>query len=557
MTSLKSTYLSITAVGFSLLVSILSHASSEGSRRYEMGDFTRAISTDSTGAQTWFNQGMQLLYGFNHDEAIRSFHAAAEADPTAAMPWWGIAYAHGININDPMMTEERSKAAREAADKALSLIKGASPAEAALIKAVSERYEYPAPEDRSGLDQAYADAMEKAYAAHSDDADVAALFAESLMDLQPWDYWDNEGNPRKRILEIVTAIEAAIEINPNHPGANHFYIHATEASQDPDRAVKSADLLRTLVPGSGHLVHMPSHIYVRVGRYSDAVDSNAQAVSIDRAYFKEAPAPTTYLIYYAHNLHFLSYAAMMSGRYNDALTAARDLEREMPEPALKELAFLVEGIMPTTLHVMIRFGKWEQILKEPAYPEYRLVSVAVRHYARSIANSALGNTQEARAEIAAFEEAMKAVPEDWHVFNNPIANVLPIARAMMKGELLYREGNYEKAFSILREAAKAEDALVYDEPPGWMLPVRHALGALLMEQKRFPEAEAVYREDLKRNRDNGWGLLGLQNSLVAQKKNAEESIRLSMKLAEVWKDADTVPETSCFCAPTNLAQSTN
>ncbi|MDQ8185704.1 hypothetical protein [Pelagicoccus sp. SDUM812002] len=528
------------------------HPQASEAKRYEgFGNYERPISTTSADAQTWFNQGMQLLYGFNHDEAIRSFQAAAEADPAAALPWWGIAYANGININDPMMTDERSKAAREAADKALSLIENTTPVEASLIQAVSARYEYPAPEDRSSLDQAYADAMEKAYAKHPNDPDVAALFAESLMDLQPWDYWDNEGNPRKRILEIVGAIEHAMELEPVHPGANHFYIHATEASQDPDRAEKSADLLRTLVPGSGHLVHMPSHIYVRVGRYSDAVDSNSQAVEIDRAYFKQAPEPTNYIVYYAHNLHFLAYSAMMSGRYQDAMTAARDLEREVPEPALKELAFLIEGIMPTTFHVMIRFGKWEEILEQPAYPDYRLVSNAVRHYARSIANSALSRTQEARSEMAAFDEAMTAVPEEWYIFNNPVANVLPIAKAMIEGELLYREGKHDEAFAILRKGIAAEDALVYDEPPGWMLPVRHALGALLMEQKRYAEAEDVYREDLARNRDNGWALLGLQNALRAQKKNTGEAINLSGQLAEAWIKADTLPGSSCYCAPVN------
>lgn len=553
MTTKQKRPLALLYLIFGLFLATSANASSEGSQLYEnMGDFSRPVTTDSADAQKWFNQGMQLLYGFNHDEAIRSFHAAAETDPSAAMPWWGIAYAHGININDPSMTEERSKAAREAADKALARIERTTPVEAALIHAVSARYQYPAPEDRSALDQAYADAMEQAYAKYPDDADVAALFAESLMNLQPWDYWDNQGNPRKRIHEIVAAIETALTLNPVHPGANHFYIHATEASADPDRAEAAADRLRTLVPGSGHLVHMPSHIYVRVGRYSDAVDSNAHAVEVDRAYFKRAPAPTTYLVYYAHNLHFLSYAAMMSGRYNDAIASARALEREVPEPALRELAFLIEGIMPSNFHVMIRFGKWEQILEEPAYPDFRLVSNAVRHYARSIANSALGRTKEARNELDAFDKAMKAVPQDWHVFNNSVETVLPIARAMIEGELLYREGEYEKSFSILRQGIEAEDALVYDEPPGWMLPVRHALGALLMEQKRYAEAEAVYREDLKRNRNNGWGLLGLQNALLAQKKNPDESIRLSKQFAEAWIKADTLPGSSCYCAPADL-----
>lgn len=516
----------------------------------DFGHYERTISTESEEAQMWFDQGMKLLYGFNHDEAIRSFRKAAEVDPSTAMPWWGISYAHGININDPEMSEERNKAAREAADKALSLINDSTtPAEVALIRAVSARYEYPAPEDRSALDQAYADGMQAAYRSHANDPDVGAIFAESLMNLQPWNYWDVDGNPVKRIGEIVTVIERVLETFPDHPGANHFYIHAVEASKNPDRAEVSADRLRSLVPGAGHLVHMPSHIYVRVGRYADAVASNSKAIEADRAYFQTAPEPAIYAIYYAHNLHFLSYAAMMSGQYAKAMEAARNLEKEMPEQALRDFAPLIEGIMPSSLHVMIRFGKWEDILNEPKYPEFRLVSNAVRYYARSIANSALGNTKAARRELKAFNEAMASVPEDWYVFNNSVASVLPIAQAMIEGELLFREGKYDASFARLRDGIEAEDALVYDEPPGWMLPVRHALGALLMSQDRFEEAESVYREDLKRNRDNGWALLGLQKSLSAQNKNSDESFVIARKLTTIWESADTIPLSSCYCEP--------
>ena len=292
---------------------------------------------------------------------------------------------------------------------------------------------------------------------------------------------------------------------PEHPGANHFYIHAVEASRDPDRAEAPADRLRTLVPGSGHLVHMPSHIYIRVGRYSDALDANAEAVASDRAYFALAPKPRMYAVYYAHNLHFLAYAGMMSGRYEEALTAARSLEAEVPEAPLREFAPLIEGIMPATMHVMIRFGKWEEVLQEPPYPDWRLTSVAARYYARSVALSALGRTDEARVEMGLFREAVDNIPADWHVFANPASEVMPIAHAMIEGELLYREGKKEEAYALLREGAAAEDALIYDEPPGWMLPVRHALGALLMADGKFEEAEQVYREDLARNRNNGWG----------------------------------------------------
>ncbi|MEX0331108.1 MAG: hypothetical protein AB3N64_06750, partial [Puniceicoccaceae bacterium] len=302
-----SPFLKRTATALALLIlAVPLHAGSEGGQLFEdLGDYRRDMTTDSAEAQALFDQGIQLLYGFNHDEAIRSFHLAAEKDPTAAMPWWGIAYAHGVNINDPQMTDERSKAAREAADKAIALAGSATPEEKALIKAVSARYEWPAPEDRKPLDQAYADAMQKAWEAFPDDVDIGSIYADALMNLQPWDYWTHDGEPKGRVLEIVEVLEDVLSKNKDHPGANHFYIHTVEASKNPDRAVPAADRLSTLVPGSGHLVHMPSHIYIRVGRYADAVDSNKQAVEVDRAYFKIAPPPSIYAIYYAHNLHFL------------------------------------------------------------------------------------------------------------------------------------------------------------------------------------------------------------------------------------------------------------
>lgn len=510
------------------------------------GDYKRTISTTSDEAQAFFNQGIQLMYGFNHDEAIRSFQAAAEADSQAAMPWWGIAYSHGVNINDVEMGEERSLLAREASDNALERIGSATPSEAALITAVSARYEYPAPADRSGLDLAFADAMEAAYKKFPQDPEVGTIFADSLMNLQPWDYWENDGRPKGRVEEIVAVLEKTMELHPQHPGANHFYIHTVEASQDPDRAVPAADRLRTLVPGAGHLVHMPSHIYIRVGRYAEAVDVNAEAVDADRVYFEKAPEPDMYATYFAHNLHFLTYAAMMSGRFEDAMGAARDLENEMPEEPLKAYAGLIDGIMPSNFHTLIRFGKWEEILQEPAYKDYRLVSNAVRFYARSIANSALGRTKEARVEMEAFNQAMTVVPEDWFIFNNPVNKVLPIAQAMIEGELFWREGKKDKAFARLRDGIEVEDALIYDEPPGWMLPVRHALGALLMADGRAAEAETVYHEDLKRNRNNGWGLIGLQKSLRAQGKN-QEAQALDSKIKVAWASADVRPTSSCYC----------
>lgn len=512
------------------------------------GNYTRTMTTKSRSAQQWFNQGMQQMYGFNHDEAIRSFEQAAVMDDTAAMPWWGIAYCHGININDPEMTGNRSELARVAADNAIARLDDESALERALVMAVSMRYEFPAPEDRSSLDQAYADAMGKVYRQYSNDPDVASLYGESLMNLQPWDYWTVDGAPKGRIEEVVAVLEEVMESHPRHPGAKHFYIHAVEASKNPQRAVQAAEDLIDLVPGSGHLVHMPSHIFIRVGRYSDAAASNQAAIQADRAYFADAPEPGLYAAYYAHNLHFLAFASMMSGDFETAIGAAHDLENEMPEQALRDFAGLIEGIMPSSFHVLIRFGKWEQILEESDYPEWRYMSRATWSYARSVACSTLGRTQQARDEMAEFERRVALVPEDWHVFNNSVHDVLPIARAMIQGELLYREGKTKEAFAIMRKGIEHEDSLVYDEPPAWMLPVRHALGALLMADGQHEEAEQLYREDLERNTGNGWALIGLRESMIAQGRTAEAA-QFDRLVETAFASADTEIESSCFCEP--------
>ncbi len=513
-----------------------------------MGDHTRTIATSSAEAQRYFDQGLQLTFGFNHDEAIRSYHRAAELDPAAPMPWWGVAYCHGININDPEMNEQRSRDAWHAIQEARKRIGRAAPVERALIDALSARYAWPIPEDRTHLDRAYADAMQRVHEQFADDVDIAALYAESLMNLQPWDYWTHEGEPKGRIEEVVAVLEHAMRIDPDHPGANHFYIHAVEASRDPDRAVPAADRLTHLVPGSGHLVHMPSHIYVRVGRYTDAKLSNIAAVAIDRAYFAKAPPPGIYAMYYGHNLHFLAYASMMSGNEADAMQAARDLEADIPEEPLRAFAFLIDGIMPTTFHVLARFGRWEEILREPDYPEWRLMSRVVRAYARSVACSALGRTEQARAELAEFERRAAEVPADWLVMQNKASDLLPIARAMANGELLFREGRREEAYDILREGVAMEDRLVYDEPPGWMLPVRHALGALMMADGRYAECEAIYREDLARNRENMWGLTGLRLALEAQGKT-QQAVEAGSRLEVALTDATIRPTSSCLCQP--------
>lgn len=510
--------------------------------------YDREVTEASGAARAWFNAGLLWTYGFNHDEAVRCFEHAARLAPRAAMPWWGKALAHGININDPKMTPERWRVAAEAVGEAKKRLEGASAVERSLVEALERRYAWPTPADQRPLDEAYAEAMGRVHARFPDDPDVATVYAESLMNLQPWDLWTPEGEPKGRTEEIVRVLEGGLSRHADHPGLMHLYIHAVEASPEPGRAEAAADRLLDRVPWSGHLVHMPAHIYARVGRYADCAETNARAAAVDRAYMATATtAPGMYWVYYAHNLHFLAYASMMEGREGAALEAAGRLEREIPEAVMKEVAPLVEGMFATRLHVLVRFGRWEKILREPEpVGEHRLVSRAAWRYARGVALAALGRPGEAREEARAFEAAARAVPEDWVLFNNKVSAVLPIARAMLEGEIAYREGRVEEAFAALRRGIEHEDGLVYDEPPGWMLPVRHALGALLVGDGRFAEAEAVYREDQRRHPGNGWSLLGLKQALEGQGRQAEAAA-LEPALARAWARADVRPGASCLC----------
>jgi tetratricopeptide (TPR) repeat protein len=510
------------------------------------------ITTSSEEAQAWFNQGLVLLYGFNHGEAIRAFTEAAARDPEAAMPWWGIAYANGMHINMPEMTEAQWQASHEAARKALSVLDRETPVETMLVMAVAARTAWPVPEAQRPYDEAFCASMEKVYTAFGESPDVAALYTESMMNLQPWDYWTEEKEPKLRGAEIVSVLEKGLAAHPDHPQLCHLYIHATEAGPDPSKAIPAAESLRKRVPGAGHLVHMPSHTFARVGRYTDAATANEVAVGADDAFFEVGTEPGAYYLYHAHNLHFLAFANMMEGRYEAALEAARRLEKAVPDPVLDQMAFVIEGVIPTTRHVMIRFGKWEDILAEPAPPEKRPVMTALHHYSRGIAFSALGRTGEAKAEIAQFEACLPSIPEDWWVFSNKLSDVLPIARHMLDGELAYREGRLEEAWAALEAGVAAEDKLAYDEPPGWMIPVRHAFGALLLEAGEAARAETLYREDQEDHPGNGWSLLGLKQALEAQGKHAEAAA-YAMKLDKAWARLETRPTSSCLCA-TQVAQ---
>ena len=520
-----------------------------GARLYDgFEGYTRPVATSSPLAQRYVDHGLQWLYGFNDDEAIRCFREAVRLDPDCAFGWWGIAYAYGINVNDPAMTAEESRGAWQAIGEAVARRERAGQVERELIDALAKRYAWPAPEDPGPLEEAYAAAMEEVWRRHSDDADVGALYAESRMNLQPWDYWTIDGAPKGRAEEIVATLERVLAIAPGHPGALHYYIHAVEASKSPERAEAAADRLVNAVPGSSHLVHMPSHIYGRLGRYQDAADVNARAVAADRAYLATAPEQDYYGLYISHNLHFLAYASMMEGRFETAIRAARELDTQVPATFMERYPQIADGWAAAAPHVLVRFGKWHDILELPDYPENRPVSRAMRRYARSIACSALGRTADARREIDAFEEVARTVSIDWTIGFNPAHAVFPLARKMMMGELLFREGEHDEAFRLLREAIALEDRLTYDEPPSWLQPIRHALGALLMGAGRHAEAEAVYEEDLARNPRNGWALLGLEKARRMQRKT-EGLADLVRRRKAAWSRADVAPTSSCYCEP--------
>jgi len=514
----------------------------------KLGTYHFKITTASEEAQAWFNQGLVLAYGFNHGEAIRCFREAAKLDPEAAMPYWGIAYANGMHLNAPSMSEDQWKASYEAAEEAKWLLDNETPLEHALVYAISERTAWPVPAEQRPYDDAYREAMGKAYEQFGDDAEVATLYAESMMNLQPWDYWTPELEPKGYTKEFCRVLERALKLHPDHPQLCHLYIHATEAGPDPGAAEKAADALLHRVPGAGHLVHMPSHTYARIGRYADAEKSNELAVAADDAFLKLGNEPGMYWVYHAHNLHFLAFAAMMEGDYETAMEAAKRLETALPDTALDAFAGLIEGVIPSTYHVMVRFGKWEDVLAKPAPNSKRPVIVTVHHYARGIAHAALGQTAEAREESAKFEEAVEKVPGDWWIFSNKVHDVLPIARHMLAGELAYREGRLEEAWKELELAIAAEDKLNYDEPPGWMIPVRHAMGALLMEAGQYERAEKLYRQDQEDHPGNGWSLLGLQQALQEQGKE-RQAAKFARQVDKVWATITERPSSSCLCAP--------
>ena len=516
-----------------------------------LGSYSRKITTDSPEAQRYFNQGLGFVHGFNHNAAIRAFQQAAKLDPECAMAHWGIALACGPHINFSTVPPPAAELAWKEISLALENAANASPVEQALIDALAKRYAYPQPEDRSGLDRAYAYAMREVWKKFPDDPDVGAFFAEAIMDLRPWDQWTPEGKPQPGTDEILATLEAVLKLNPKHPFANHLYIHAVEASPNPERASAAADRLRNLQPGLAHNVHMPSHIDIRTGRWLQAVDTNVKAVEADQRYRKVFGPPKGFLnVYVAHNRHMLAYAAMMTGQRDLAMKHIRAMVAELPTDFIRENALQAEGFVAMPLEVMVRFGLWDQILAEPdRYPEYMPFSRAFHHAALAIAFAAKGDTDGARKAQRVFLERAKLVPKEESLGNNSCETILGIMTPMVEGEILVAEGKIDSGIEQLRAAIKKEDALKYDEPPGWLIPVRHSLGAVLMEHHRYAEAEQVYREDLARLPENGWSLLGLAESLRKQKKNADEAAQTQAKFEKVWAKADLTISSSCLCQP--------
>jgi len=512
-----------------------------------LGGLSRPVTTKSPDAQRYFDQGLAFMYAFNHDEAIRSFAWAGTLDPDCAMAWWGVAIANGPHINNPIVPEDRAKAAWDALGKAQAALGDESPVEQALVGALAARYADPQPEDRAPLDGAYADAMRTVWKAYPKDADVGALFAESLADLRPWDQWTPDGRPQPGTEELLATLDATLALDPKHPLANHLYIHAVEASPHPEWADRAADALRDLQPGLGHLQHMPSHVDVRRGRWQKAVEANAAALVADERYRALSPEQGFYRLYMAHNYHMLTYGAMMTGQSQLALGTIREMVDGIPLEFFRENPF-ADGFKAMPLEVMMRFGRWDDILAEPDLPDFVPISRALQHYARAVSWAAKDEVAKARAEQELFLAARQRVPEEASFGNNTGWGVLDVAENLMKGEILYRDGQVEAGLAALRAAVEKEDALRYDEPPSWIQPVRHALGAALMQHGRFAEAEEVFREDLARLPENGWGLYGLARTLELQKKEGEAE-EVYLRFEETWKRADIELKTPCLCLP--------
>lgn len=504
-----------------------------------LGNYHHSISTQSSQAQRYFDQGLTLAYGFNHAEAARSFKEAARLDPNCAMCYWGLAYVLGPNINAPMEADTVPPA-WEAVQKAIKLSKNASEREKDYIKALGKRYSADPKADRKPLDLAFAAAMEEVSLRYPKDWDAATIYAEALMNTMPWDYWQEDGQPKPESIPMIKTLEDVLKHDPDHPGANHYYIHAVEKER-PELGIAAADRLQTLVPGAGHLVHMSSHIYIRVGRYHDAVVANQRGIEADRDYITQCHAQGLYpLAYMPHNHHFLWFAAMMDGQSEVALEAAHHTgmvdEKLMRQPGLDGA---LQHFFTIPFYTQIRFEKWDKILATPAPAKDLRYPLGVWHYARGMAFVNQNQPDRAKKELEqvqaiAAEPAMKELMI-WGF--NSTASVLDIAQEVLSAQIAAKEQDYDSAIAHLQKAVTLEDAMTYTEPADWYQPTRQALGEMLLKADRPSEAEKIFREDLDIYPENGWSLYGLAQSLQAQNKTAEAQ-KVQKRFKRAWKYAD-------------------
>ena len=502
-----------------------------------LGEVHHPVSTKNKQAQQFFDQGLKLVYGFNHDEARRSFQRAAELDPKLAMAHWGVALTLGPNYNLPV-DPERERAGYDAVQRAIALKEGASEPERAYLDALAVRYSNDPKADLHALDHAYKDAMAKLAARYPDDLDAATLYAESMMNLNPWKLWSADGKPAEGTEEIVSVLESVLKRDPNHLGANHYYIHAVEASLHPERALPSAERLAKLAPAAGHLVHMPAHIYSRVGDHSASAHCNTLAVAADKKFLTETRESGVYpMMYYSHNMHFLAFAASMNGNFPEARNAAAKLVANVA-PGVKMMPDL-EGFMPTPMVVLFAFERWNDLLKFPAPDASFVTTNAIWHSFRGVALANTGKTAEAEEEQKKFREAIAKIPPDkMYDSLNKVSAVFKIHENILDAAIARSRGDKNAAVESLKQAVAAQDALNYSEPPAWYPPVRSALGKLLLANNEAAEAEKVFREDLTKNPRDGRALGGLRDALKAQDRQYEAD-QIDRQFRAAWKVAES------------------
>jgi tetratricopeptide (TPR) repeat protein len=540
---------------------------------FDLGSFRRATSTSSEDAQQWFDRGLAWSYAFNHEEALDCFKRAIAADESFALAHWGVAYAIGPNYNkqwdafDEVDLKASLRRAHEASLRAQELCDGAPAVEQALVAALAQRYPASeAPADFASWNDSYASAMAGVYSAHADDLDVAALYADALMNISPWALWElRSGAPADgaRTIEAKAVLDAALARpgGRSHPGVLHFYVHLMEMSRHPEDAAEAANQLRELTPDAGHLIHMPTHIDVLLGDYHRVIEDNERAIRADEQFVAARGRLNFYSLYRVHNHHFRIYGAMFAGRKATALDAAEALAAAVPEDLLRvetpPMADWLESFVPMRLHVLVRFGLWEEIIADPLPHDAELYTftTALTHYAKGVAYAATLRVEQAESERDAFATALARVPETRYLFNNQSLDILAVAAAMLDGEIEYRKGNHDAAWANLRRAIELDDNLPYDEPWGWMQPTRHAYGALLLEQGEIEAAAAVYAADLGfdetlpracQHPNNVWSLHGYHECLTRLGRD-DEAAQVRPQLDRLLAGADVVIKSSCFC----------